>query len=276
MVPQGGADGVVKLWRHRSVGNDGGEGEGSTSSIGSGCGGSGRSYVSEELAALGGHPEEVYALEFVSRSCGTPSPATEGAAAPQLQRQHRAAAEDEEAAEREAGLAGSGGAPAGAGGASAEWLVAGSGESLFLWDVASRKLVAEATPPSARGNSRGDGRGGGPGGGEGGGGGEGAAAEGFPPYVFSLAVQRLGGDGGGGGGGNGLLATACCDGGVRLWQLGAGSLSLVGEAEVGAARRGSMDRPEPGTQCILHPWKAYPAVRHLSACGCSQESMPSG
>jgi hypothetical protein len=130
--------------------------------------------------------------------------------------------------------------------------VAGSGESLFLWDLSVGRMVHEAMPPRRSGGSSSSSSaegGGGPSGGNGSLGGSagthagpdtagdgsddvgGQAAvtkeEGFPPYVFALAAQpaRAGGT-------TGLLATACCDGAVRLWRLGASHLLFAGEIEV--------------------------------------------
>jgi WD40 repeat protein len=175
----GGADGLVKLWRWEA-----------TARADRGAGGPAAavttSYGGEELATFEGHPEEVYALEFVARGGGNNG--------------------------------GSGGGPGG------EWLVAGSGESLFLWDVEAGRMVQEVTPPAPPTDGCSSGAaaaaGGEPGAGE-------EQREGFPPYVFSLAAQR------GAAGASGLMATACCDGGVRLWQLGAARLELVADAKVG-------------------------------------------
>ena len=236
VLASGGADGVVKLWRCGGAGSGGGD-DGDSSSSGARLQ---RTYGARELAALGGHPEEVYALQFVSRHGGADGGTADSAAGS--------------------------GDHAGSSGSQADWLVAGSGQSLFLWDVRAGALAHEAAPPGARAVAapRG-GRGGGGGGGsaqaqqrQGQGGGSGSSGEeeeeddneeeeeeGFPPYVFSLAAQPPGAAS------DGLLATACCDGGLRLWRLGAGRLELVGEARAHASDMGSVCAFSPARPWLL-------------------------
>ena len=217
---------MVKLWQWRSSG----------SSNGSGGGPRARTYSSKELATFGGHPEEVYALLFIPRPGAGRSGGGGGSSG------------------GGGGSSGGSGSSGGGGGATecgSEWLVAGSGESLFLWDLAVGRMVHEAMPPRRQrqrgsGGSGGGGRSNGVGAAPHGAGSgseqgqgseeEGGDEEGFPPYVFAMAVQPAQLAAPGGCQAGRLLATACCDGAARLWSLGAAHLEFVGEVQVRAVR----------------------------------------
>ncbi|PSC76521.1 DNA-binding isoform A [Micractinium conductrix] len=121
-----------------------------------------------QLGALEGHPEEVYACLFLPPTSSSSD----------------------------------GGSASSSGGATPQRLVTASGESLFLWDVATQRQlqqVAPAPPPQA------------------------AAGEEYQVperwragYLFGLAVQPDGP----------LLGAACSDGRLRLWSRDGGDASL--------------------------------------------------
>jgi WD40 repeat protein len=211
-LASGGADGVVKLWRGPAAAANGSH--------------SNRSYAAEELLSFEGHPEEVYALEFVPPPGGDDSSGDSGSSSP--------------------------------------WLLTASGQSLFLWDIEAGALVQEAAPPSAVdatprerfGKGSGEGSGGGdePGSSSGSSSGnddEAAQATGsgggFPPYVFALSLQQQQQAQQASGGGS-LVAAACCDGGARLWQLSNGALALVAELKV---------HDDMGATCAFSPSRPH-------------------
>jgi WD40 repeat protein len=120
------------------------------------------------VCALQGHPEEVYACIFLQQQ--------------QQQQQQQG-----------------GGEATAHCGASPERLVTASGESLFLWDLATQRLLQQAAPPPAPGDAA-------------------AVPERWRPgYLFGVAAQPEGP----------LLGAACSDGRLRLWARQGGDASLA-------------------------------------------------
>lgn len=245
----GSADGTVRLW---SWASSSASTRSSSTTTTDNQAQLQRSYGGKERATFGGHPEEVYALQFIVKgSAALPDSGDEGSSQ-DLERDTAAAPAATAAAAGTGRVYGS------------EWLVAGSGESLFLWDLRVGRMVHEAMPPpdgntssaakatqqqllqqrqqqerqqqqqhrqsSARDEEQGV-----------------AGDAGFPPYVFSLAVQQAPSSGAA----SRLLATACCDGVARLWELGASHLAFVGCVRVRQGRLYPSAEHHPRVQMFL-------------------------
>ncbi|KXZ50573.1 hypothetical protein GPECTOR_16g748 [Gonium pectorale] len=136
-------------------------------------------YTGRQLAVLDGHPEEVYHVELVDPSTPYQLPAARQPTPPSA-------------------AAGGGSGGAGAGGAATasfeSHVLAASSESLFVWSLQEGCVVQQADAPGTSGSTitQADIMGGA-----------------RPAYVFGVARQP----------GGSLVATACCDGAVRLWSM---------------------------------------------------------
>ncbi|WIA14514.1 hypothetical protein OEZ85_003033 [Tetradesmus obliquus] len=110
ILASGSADHTVRLWQ---VGTEGSH-----------------SYSGVELAVLSGHPEEVYGLKFIGIS--TAGSTTAAAAAAQQQHAGQPSAQQFSSSSSDGGVS--------------DTLVTASGESLFLWDLATGRMLQECAP----------------------------------------------------------------------------------------------------------------------------------
>uniref|UniRef100_A0A383VFN3 Uncharacterized protein n=1 Tax=Tetradesmus obliquus TaxID=3088 RepID=A0A383VFN3_TETOB len=112
ILASGSADHTVRLWQ---VGAEGSH-----------------SYSGVELAVLSGHPEEVYGLKFIGISTAGSTTAAAAAATAQQQHAGQPSAQQFSSSSSDGGVSNT--------------LVTASGESLFLWDLATGRMLQECAP----------------------------------------------------------------------------------------------------------------------------------